>query len=61
MEFNILSFKKKGKMNKKAQNMLKMPIYLIVSLVVGALVIIGFISIANRGLTMLQSRSRQKT
>jgi hypothetical protein len=37
-------------MNTKAQQMIKMPIYLIISIVVGAMVIIGFISITNRAM-----------
>jgi hypothetical protein len=47
-------------MNKKAIMMLKIPIYLIISLVVGVLVIAGFISLTNRGLNNLAEQITAK-
>lgn len=47
-------------MNKKAIMMLKVPFYLIVSLVVGALVIAGFISLTNRGLSNMAEQITAK-
>jgi hypothetical protein len=47
-------------MNKQALMMLKMPIYLIISIIVGALVIVGFMSITSRALNNIAEQVTAK-